>query len=387
MMTDDTPYWLALTLVKGVGAKTILRLVSAFGSARHAWEATRNSLLDADVPETLVTNLLKARSSFDFDKELEKVRKTGATLITLDDGNYPALLRKIDSPPPLLYVLGDLEPTDANGIAIVGTRSASRYGREATYKIAQELARHGITIISGLAQGIDTAAHRGALAVEGRTIGVLGCGIDRIYPEQSKALVNDILQKKRGAIISEFSIGTPPTGTNFPRRNRILSGLGRGVLVAEAPEGSGSLITADFALEQGRDVFALPANINTNGAAGTNRLIQEGATLITEAADILKELTVVVLPPTNQVMPKAKTVQRPTRSAPKKLEPSPVSVPTDLSEHEQALYTLLDHTSQHIDDLIRKSGLRTDIVISTITILELKGLAQMVAPMQYCRSH
>jgi DNA processing protein len=205
-----------------------------------------------------------------------------------------------------------------------------------------------------------------------------------VYPEQSKALVDDILQKKRGAIISEFAIGVPPNSTNFPRRNRIMSGMGRGVLVAEAPEGSGSLITADHALEQGRDVFALPANITMNGASGTNRLIQEGATLITQAADILRELTVVVLPPTNQAPTKTKTVRPATKTAPKITAPSPP--PLDLNDHEQKLYTLLNASAQHIDDLIRTSGLRTDIVISTITLLELKGLAQMVAPMQYCRA-
>lgn len=385
-MNQDAVYWLALTLVKGMGAKTIVRLVQACGSARLAWEAPPNLLHDAQVAPALIQALVHARQTLDLTIELKKVAAASARLITLDDADYPINLRSIDAAPPLLYVRGDLSEQDQLAVAIVGTRSATSYGRDATYKLARELAYRGVTIVSGLAEGIDTAAHRGALAANGRTLAILGCGIDRIYPDKNKSLADEILARNGGALISEFPVGMPPTSRNFPRRNRILSGIALAVLVTEAPEGSGALITADHALEQGRDVFALPANILIKSGAGTNRLIKEGARLITSADEILEELAVtpsaalrpIAVPPIHQPRPARK---------PAPVHAPPTAPPADLTDPERTLFDLLTKQPLHIDELIRASGLRADAVISTITLLELKGLAQMVAPMQYCRSH
>jgi DNA processing protein len=375
------PYWLALSLVKGLGHRHIIRLVEAFGSPKAAWEAPPSLLDEIETSPSLKEALLAARRTLDLSKEMLRVEAAQAYLVTLDDPHYPANLRTIDAPPPVLYVRGELRAQDALAVTVVGTRSASSYGREATFRLARELAIQGVTIISGLAYGIDSAAHHGALAGSGRTIAVFGCGIDRIYPPGNANLAEEILSKRAGAWITEFPIGTPPTGKNFPRRNRTLAGLARAVLVTEAPEGSGALLTADAALEQGRDVFALPSNILNRSGAGTNHLIQDGARLITSVEDILDELHITPTPRPRKPAPAAPPVKQPDPPAPPPAEPPP-----DLSAVETQLMALLTASPSHIDDLIRQSRLRADEVISAMTLLELKGLASMIGPMQYCRS-
>ncbi|MFQ3672465.1 MAG: DNA-processing protein DprA [Aggregatilineales bacterium] len=375
------PYWLALSLVKGLGYRHLLRLVQAFGSPKAAWEAPPSLLDEIEASPALKEALLAARRSLDLAKEWARVESAQAQLITLDDPHYPANLRTIDAPPPVLYVRGELRAEDALAVTIVGTRSASSYGREATFRLARELAMQGVTIISGLAHGIDSAAHHGALAGSGRTIAVFGCGIDRIYPPGNTGLAEEILNKRAGAWITEFPIGTPPSGSNFPRRNRTLAALSRAVLVTEAPEGSGALLTADAALEQGRDVFALPSNILNRSGAGTNHLIQDGARLITSVEDILDELHITPTP-----RPRKTTVVPPPVKQPDPPAPPPAEPPPDLSAVETQLMALLTTSPSHIDDLIRQSRLRADEVISAMTLLELKGLASMIGPMQYCRS-
>jgi DNA processing protein len=375
------PYWLALSLVKGLGYRHLLRLVQAFGSPKAAWEAPPSMLDEIEASPALKEALLAARRSLDLAKEWARVESAQAQLITLDDPHYPANLRTSDAPPPVLYVRGELRAEDELAITIVGTRSASNYGREATFRLARELAMRGVTIISGLAHGIDSAAHHGALAGSGRTIAVFGCGIDRIYPPSNTSLAEEILNKRAGAWITEFPIGTPPSGSNFPRRNRTLAALSRAVLVTEAPEGSGALLTADAALEQGRDVFALPSNILNRSGAGTNHLIQDGARLITSVEDILDELHITPTP-----RPRKTTVVPPPVKQPDPPAPPPAEPPPDLSAVETQLMALLTTSPRHIDDLIRQSRLRADEVISAMTLLELKGLASMIGPMQYCRS-
>lgn len=373
-MNPEHPYWLALSLVKGLGYRHLLRLVNACGSAKAAWEAPPSLLDEIGATPALKQALLTARRTLDIAREMERVRAANALLITFDDPTYPANLRTVDAPPPVLYVRGELSPADDLAVAVVGTRSASSYGREATFKLARELALHGVTVISGLAFGIDSAAHHGALAGSGRTLAVFGCGVDRVYPPGNEALAQDILAKRAGAWLSEFPIGTPPTAGNFPRRNRTLAGLACAVLVTEAPEGSGALITAECALEHGRDVFALPSNILNSKGAGTNHLIQDGARLVTSVDDILEDLAIT-----------------PATERPAVRTPLPPSTPTapapqDLSAAEAALLECLTLTPSHIDELIRHSRLRADEAISAMTLLELKGLASMVGPMQYCRS-
>ncbi|NIO68955.1 MAG: DNA-protecting protein DprA, partial [Anaerolineae bacterium] len=222
-----------------------------------------------------IDSLLETRNKISLDDEMEKIERAGAQVLTWQDDAYPPQLRHIHSPPPVLYVKGELRPEDEWAVAVVGTRRATVYGKEATRTLASDLARNGVTIVSGLARGIDAQAHRAALEAGGRTIAVFGSGIDIIYPPEHKKLAQAVVEN--GALVSEYALGTPPEGSNFPPRNRIISGLSLGVVIVEAGVRSGALITADYAGEQGRDVFAVPGNIFHRGSQGTNKLIQQGA--------------------------------------------------------------------------------------------------------------
>jgi len=357
---DESKYWLGFSLVPEIGPRRLARLLSAFGDAASAWNATEMQLRRAGIESRPLENLLHARKRLDLDLEMERVRRTGARLITLADDAYPPLLRQIAEAPAVLYMRGTLEASDAQALSIVGTRKATAYGREAAHELARQLARSGITIISGLAHGIDSAAHAGALAGGGRTLAVLGCGIDRIYPSDNRALAEDIVQ--HGALVSEFPVGTPPDGRNFPRRNRIISGMALGVLVVEAPENSGALITAAVAADQGREVFAVPGNIFNPSSRGSNRLIQDGAKLVMGVDDILLELNLAL-----------RNVQ--LQAAAEQIAPAN-GTETRLLEH-------LSADPLHVDELARLVGLPIAVVTSTLAILELKGLARMAGPMQY----
>ncbi|GIL12131.1 MAG: DNA processing protein DprA [Chloroflexota bacterium] len=363
-MVNDRKYWLGFSLVPEIGPKRLSHLLNRFGDLALAWTASETRLCEAGLDRLPVENLLRVRRQLDLDAEMAKIEKVGARLLTLADDDYPALLKKIPDAPTVLYVRGQLVPADDHALSIVGTRRATSYGRDAAYHFAKQLAAQGITIISGLAHGVDSAAHRGALDGGGRTLAVLGCGIDRIYPADNQKLADDIL--RHGAIISEFPVGTPPDGRNFPRRNRIISGLALGVLVVEAPEKSGALITTTTAAEQGREVFAVPGNIFNPMSGGTNRLIQDGAKLVMAVEDILEELNI-----THQNAQASTITER--------------IVPAN--DTEKSLLQLLGADPIHVDDLTRLCGLPVSIVNSTLTILELKGLARMVGHMQYCLVH
>lgn len=357
---SDPKYWLGFSLVPTIGPKRIHDLLNEFGSLSTAWNATERQLQGAGLEEQPLNNLLRVRQQIDLEAELEKVNKAGSVLITLDDERYPAPLKALHDAPPVLYVRGTLTPSDHFALSIVGTRKATKYGLDVAYDLAKQLARQGITIISGLAHGIDSAAHRGALDGGNRTLAILGCGIDTIYPSSNRDLAQKITHN--GALVSEFPLGTPPEGRNFPRRNRIISGLALGVLVVEAPENSGAIITATIAAEQGREVFAVPGNIYSPTSSGTNRLIQDGAKLVTGVNDILEELNI--------------TFQRvETRKQTEQIAPADAT--------EAALLKFLSFDPLHIDELVRLCGLPTHTVSGTLTILELKGLAQMVGHMQY----
>jgi DNA processing protein len=361
---SETKYWLGFTLVQHIGSVRLMHLYNHFNqSVEKAWRASEKELQNAGLTDQPLTALLKTRAKLDLDAEMRKVQTVGAQLITLVDENYPANLKSIPDAPPVIYVKGTLLPTDKLALAIVGTRRATRYGRDVAHRMSHWLAKNDVTIVSGLAQGIDAAAHLGALEAKGRTIAVLGCGIDRMYPQEHENLARNIVQN--GALISEYPIGMPPTAQNFPRRNRIVSGLSLGVLIAEAPENSGALITAEAALEQGRDVFAIPANIFNPMGTGGNKLIQEGAKLVMRVRDILDELNVTY-------------TEHETREQTEKIAPE--------SELEVTLLNLLEADPIHVDDIIRETGLSTAEVVATLTILELKGLAQSTGHMQYCRA-
>jgi DNA processing protein len=359
-LVSDTKYWLGFSLVPEIGPRRLQHLLSAFGRMVGAWTASEFQLREAGLEETPAKNLLRMRAEVDRGVEMAKIERVGAKLLTLADEADPALLKQFPDAPVVLYVRGTLLPQDELALAIVGTRKATTYGRDAAAHFARQLARNSVTIVSGLAFGIDAAAHRGALEGGGRTIAVLGCGIDQIYPRDHRELAHEIMG--RGALLSEFPIGMGPEGRNFPGRNRVISGLSLGVLVAEAPEQSGAIITASIAAEQSREVFAVPGNIFNPANAGTNHFIQDGAKLVTSVEDILDELDIA-----------HRNVQ--TKTIAERMAPT--------GETEKKLLQFLSPDPLHINDLVRLCGLPITTVTSTLTLLELKGLARSVGHMQY----
>ena len=358
---DERVYWVLLTSVSQIGPARFSRLLERFGDAEAAWSASPLDLAGAGLDRRAIESLVSLRQKTDPESTWRKIEASGASVLTLEDPAYPPRLREIPDAPPVLYVKGSLTPDDDWSVAVVGTRRATAYGLQVTEKIAGDVAAAGVTIVSGLALGIDTYAHRAALTRGGRTIAVLGSGIDRIYPGENRSLASRIME--RGALISEFPLGTTPDAMNFPRRNRIVSGLARATLIVEADHKSGAMLTANNALEQGRDVFAVPGNILSPLSAGPNQLIKEGARVVTEAADILDELhlTAVV----------EEQVARET-------------LPADPTEAR--LLGLMSHEPAHVDDLTRAAQLPASVVTATLTLLELKGLARQVSPMQYVRA-
>jgi DNA processing protein len=358
---DERIYWVLLTMVSQIGPARFTRLLARFGSAEAAWNAPSLTLAAAGLERRAIESLAALRQQLDPEAEWHRLDGQGIMVVILDDPAYPAALREIADPPPVLYVRGELSPADDWAIAVVGTRRASVYGRQATERIVGDVARAGVTIVSGLARGIDTHAHRAALTAGGRTIAVLGSGLDRLYPEENRKLAEQI--PASGAIVTEFPLGTPPDATNFPRRNRIVSGLARATLVVEADHKSGAMITATQAAEQGRDVFAVPGSIFNPLSAGPHQLIREGARVVTDASDILEELHLTAV-----------VEERAAREA----------LPADPTE--AALLRLLTDEPTHVDDLTRSAQLPSALVTATLTILELKGLARQLGSMQYVRA-
>lgn len=347
-------------MVPQIGPTRFRRLLEVFGEPEAAWRASPLELTRAGLDRRAIEGILRLRRTADPQAVLERLGRQGVRLLTIRDPGYPELLREVHDPPPVLYIKGELLAGDRWAVAVVGTRRVTSYGRQVVERLVGELARAGLTIVSGLARGVDGVAHRVALDAGGRTIAVLGSGLDRIYPAEHSALARDIAAS--GAVVSEFPLGTPPDALNFPRRNRIISGLAMGTLVIEAGETSGALITADFALEQGREVFAVPGSILSAASAGPNRLIQEGAKLVTCAQDILEELNI-----------SAAAQQEAVREA----------LPEN--ETEALLLQLMGSEPQHIDELGRAAGLPAAEVSSTLTLMELKGLVRQVGGMNYVR--
>jgi DNA processing protein len=353
-MAEEVLYWLALSLTPGIGSTLMRRLLDRFNTPEAVFHAPMKELSKIEgLGEKVAREIRKGPLEKAVDRELSLLREVGGRVITLRDEEYPKRLKDIYDPPALLYVRGELKKEDEFAISIVGSRKTTPYGRWFTEKVSQELARHGVTIVSGMARGIDSLAHWGAISGGGRTIAVLGCGVDVIYPSENRNLFAKMID--RGAILSEFPMGSPPEGGHFPRRNRIISGLSLGVVVVQASEKSGSLITAGYALEQGREVFAVPGNVGTESSRGTHRLIKEGAKLVESSEDILEE----ILPQwrgERETTPKAE-ILRP-----------------DLIGEEKVLYELLGETPLHIDVMIRESRLDPGKVSSLLLNLELKGL-------------
>lgn len=358
---NDRRYYLGFNLTPGIGPIRLARLVEHCGSIAAAWHANLADLAAAGLDSKSATSLLASRRSLDLDAELERVECAGVRMLTLADADYPALLRQIPAAPPLIYVRGALSSTDEWALAVVGTRTPSSYGREAARRIAGALAANGITIVSGLALGIDTAAHIAALEAGGRTLAVLACGVDLCYPLRNQKLADRIVEQ--GALISDYPLGTQPAPLNFPPRNRLISGLTLGTLVVEAGEKSGALLTVDFALDQGREVFAVPGSIFSRTSAGTNRLLRDGATIVTCGDDILAHLDL-----------SAASAQHEVRR----------ELPSDPTE--AALLELLAYEPQHVDELVRAAQMPAQTVSATLAMLELKGYVRQIGVMEYVLS-
>jgi DNA processing protein len=353
-MAEEISYWVALSLVPGVGSVLFKRLLDQFKTPGAVFRATLSDLLRVEgIGKRVAEEILKGPAEKKTERELRLVKEIGGTLLTIADGHYPLRLREIYDPPPLLYLRGKLREEDNLALSIVGSRKTSPYGRWITEKISQEIVRHGITIVSGMARGIDSVAHGSAILGGGRTLAVLGCGIDVIYPPENRTLFGQIIE--HGAVLSEFPMGSRPEGIHFPRRNRIISGLSIGVVVVQASAKSGSLITAEYALEQGREVFAIPGNVGADGSRGTNRLIKEGAKLVESSEDILEE----VLPRWKRMTESSIKVQRPGEG---------------LLEEEKIVCQLLSESPLHIDVIIRESRLDPGKVSGLLLEMELKGL-------------
>jgi len=360
-IVDERLYWLGFSLVPDIGPKRMGLLRSYFGDLKSAWNATETQLRQSGLEKQPTENLARQRRALNLTTQAEKIERAGARFLIITDDEYPPLLKVLPDAPAVLYVRGRLTSDDSRALGMVGTRKATSYGRDAAAHFSRQLAAQNVTIVSGLAHGIDAAAHRGALESGGRTLAVLGCGVDIVYPSDHQELAREIV--KHGALISEFPVGAPPEARNFPRRNRIISGLSLGILVVEAPEASGALITAQIALEHGREVFAVPGNIFSRESSGANRLIQDGAKLVMRIEDILDEFNLA-----------HRAVE--TRATAERIAPG--------SENEARLLEFLSVEPIHVDDLVRLCGLNIATVSSTLTILELKGLARTVGHMQYC---
>ncbi|MCK9197249.1 MAG: DNA-processing protein DprA [Syntrophales bacterium] len=399
-ITDNLKYWLALKLVEGLGNIGIKSLLGSFGTPEHVFKAPLHLL------ETVPGIGSKtARHIKDFKQweqvygEIEKALRMNIAILTCQDPLFPQRLRHIYDCPVLIYVKGELRGLDVP-VAVVGSRKASAYGKYTTERLCRELALSGVAIVSGMARGIDASAHRGALSVKGRTIAVLGSGLDVIYPPENESLYYEI--SECGAVVSEYSFGTRPNAPNFPARNRIISGISLGVVVVEATEKSGSLITARIALEQGREVFAVPGSIDEAGSRGTNRLIKEGAKLVEDVDDILAEIGPQTSPgesiPVKEAFPAVFTEH---------LSNEPTAEPTDdssdetpvatrnqhrqrrdvqnalLDEKEQVLITNLSSQPCPVDDLISATGMSASEILSLLLHLELRGLIRQMPGKTY----
>jgi DNA processing protein len=383
-MPSADVYWLALRRARGVGPRTCKLLIEKFGTPEKIFQLSADEVAAAGVPRNTAQNIAQFRDFEPLEKELCELPNLGARLVKWTDADYPTNLRQIADPPPFLFVRGTAQMTGADCIAIVGARAGSDIGRRMAQRLGLELAAKGFTVVSGLARGIDGEAHQGALDARGTTIAVLGCGVDVIYPPEHRKLADEIIAGG-GALISELPIGTQPLAENFPTRNRILSGLCLGVVIVEAAEKSGSLITARMALEQDRQVFAVPGSPLSGKTRGSNRLLKEGAKLVECVEDVIEELAPQMTAPRISVrMPQPPA--EPIASSP----PSNISVGASeiwvtgtvegvktLEAVVDSVSTILNHLKEserlHVDSIIESSGLNAQTVLRLLLELELEG--------------
>ena len=376
--------WLALRRVPGVGPRTARLLLEKFGTPEKIFALRAGEISAAGVQTKVARAVAEFRDFEALERELCELPRIGARLVRWTDADYPARLRQIPDPPPYLFVRGEMPPADTRCVAVVGARAASDAGRRMARRIGLELAAKGFTVVSGLARGIDSEAHQGALDAGGKTIAVLGCGVDVIYPAEHRALADAIIASA-GAIFSELPVGTQPLPENFPTRNRIISGLSLGVVIVEAAEKSGSLITARMALEQDRQVFAVPGSPLGGKARGSNRLIKQGAVLVDCVEDVLEELAPQLVQTAAATADTSKGSSKPTRIAQnsgkiagsagiKSVERILGSGDETVKAAKAIILELKDDTKLHVDTLIEASGLDAQTVLRLLLELELKGI-------------
>jgi DNA processing protein len=367
---ENKHYWLALNLIPGIGSNSLYRLAEHFDSPEDIFSASAEELAQV---EGLTSKIAEKVKVFDWrpalDKELDLIERYGISIVTLEDSEYPENLKSIFDPPLALYVMGDLAEQDKYSIAIVGTRRNTAYGKIIAEQFARQLAERGLTIVSGMARGIDSISHRGALDGGGRTIAVLGCGLDVIYPPENHQLMQRIAES--GAVISEFPLSTPPNSYNFPRRNRIISGLSLGVVVVEAALQSGTMITVGCALEQGREVFAVPGQITSKYSRGTNHMIKQGAKLAENVDDILEELKLQLWG--MEVKKSAETAK--TKAA----------MESELTLEEKSVLEVIPYDLIHIDEVIINADMPVNKILGIMMSLELKGQIMQAPGKMFCR--
>ena len=373
----DTKYWVALSRVPQLGTVRFRRLESHFGKLENVWKASLKELKAAGLEDRPAQEIVAARNNSSPDDEMSALERAGVTAVTWNESGYPARLKEIADPPAVLFYKGTMLASDDGSVAIVGTRSPTTYGREAAAVLSRGLAQAGLTVVSGLALGIDGVAHRTALENGGRTIAVLAGGLDRVYPRDHTRLFEQV--QESGAVVSEQALGVRPDSRSFPRRNRLISGLSLGSVVIEAAEGSGARHTVYHGLEQDREVFCVPGSIFSPASDFTNRMIKEGAKLVMGISDILEELNLA------DVAPKGKSATK-SSSALENVPEQLSFVPADNDEpEEQELLSKLNDSPAHIDDIQRQTGLPITSVSSTLTMLELKGKIKQVGCMHYIR--
>jgi DNA processing protein len=362
MQERDLKYWIWLSTIPKLRQKKRIQLINLYEDPKVIWQMSKKELKSISIiSDSLVESFTDGKLREEAEIHLENIKSKSIDVVTYNDETYPYLLKNIHDPPLVLYKKGNQLP-DENSIAIVGSRQASFYGLEMAEKLSYELSKYGITIISGMARGVDTFAHNGALKAAGKTVAVLGCGIDIVYPIENKKLMNEI--NMHGSVISEYLPGTPPIHFNFPARNRIISGMSLGVVVIEAGAKSGSLITADFALEQGREVFAVPGNVTSYNSKGTNSLIRDGAKIVTCIEDILEELSIIIN--------KSKNYRNENKKFPAMQKYSGLDV------DEINVVKCLEMGEFHIDFLVESSGLSLQALNSILLMLELKGIIEQI---------
>lgn len=355
---QEIQYWIGFTRIPGIGKARLSALKQYFRCLSDAWEAPKSELVKAGLDAKAADAIVKYREKINLDNELKLIDKYHIKAIPFESPDYPTQLKEIGDFPAMIFVRGELKTCDETSIAVVGTRRATAYGRQVTEELVNNLALNKVTIISGLAKGIDTIAHRAALDAGGRTIAVFASGLDIVYPSENLKLAREIMD--HGALVSEYPLGTKPKAENFPRRNRILSGLSRGVLVVESGETSGALITVNFALEQNREVFAVPGSILSAMSKGPNKLIQEGAKLVRNHIDIIEELNLSVVA--------------------QQLEMESVLASDGI---ESIIIKCVSAEPTHIDEICRNTGLDTSTVLSNLAMMELNGLVRHRGNMTY----